>query len=544
MNRTQKTILFILAFLGIVYFIIFCFPNSSGSKNIQMVAVFEPDEAVPLPYVFDMIKPAETVKQALINFLFYDYYFYGYPHFALSGLLLIPLKLLGQLGNIPLVMLILRQFVSVLPLEIALLLLVYLQTEFRSYKAIVLFILLLSIPAVVRNNLWWHPDALAILFAMLAIFFLYRDALRLGKNFFLGGAMCGFSAGAKGIGFFFFLSIAIYLLVVLVEKKASLKKTILSAAGFLLAMGAAYLAANPILIYESIRRRYFQVMSEQSSLLYSGYEVVYAKGLAAAWPQVKEYYGNAFFLLSAFGACCWGILHKKKQLLFGIILTWMIPISILVFFLTHFKFQYWLPVALPLLSSLALVLPDHLTFVSFGAQAGWKSRLSGLLQIVLLLILVVQLVSNIVADYHTIQNNYNEERTDPSILFYDQARKTLALLPQGSYFIYHDVRMYVPQTVGWATEGIFEMLNYDYIQQRNFDVLLLVQQRLYDYLNPDVTGIDQKKLENSRLFYKDANEGKVEGYRLIFRNKFGLIYLKTSLYEKYFPSGKQPSATP
>ena len=57
---------------------------------------------------------------------------------------MLPLQWLGRLGDMPLVMLVLRQFISVLPMLAALLLLVYMQDGFRTYRSPVLFAFLLS----------------------------------------------------------------------------------------------------------------------------------------------------------------------------------------------------------------------------------------------------------------------------------------------------------------------------------------------------------------------------------------------------------------
>jgi hypothetical protein len=198
--KTQKRIALLLILCSSIYFAIFCLPNHAASENLQ------------------------TVKQALLNFASYDYYFYGYPYFAYSALIVLPIKLLNRLDDIPLVMVTLRQMVSVLPMLAAVLVLVYLQTKFKSYKAFVLFAFLLSIPALVQNNLWWHPDSLAILFAMLTIYFLNRDGLRFGHNFYFAAAMCGFSAGTKGIGFYFVLTIFVHLLIGWLAKKKPLSR--------------------------------------------------------------------------------------------------------------------------------------------------------------------------------------------------------------------------------------------------------------------------------------------------------------------------------
>ncbi len=101
-------------------------------------------------------------------------------------------------------------------------LLTYIQTRFRDmYRSIGLFVFLMLIPAVMVNNLWWHPDSLAVLSAVLMLFFLDRDALKLGKSFFIAAAICGVAVGIKYTGVFFVLSILVYLIWAWVTQKYS-----------------------------------------------------------------------------------------------------------------------------------------------------------------------------------------------------------------------------------------------------------------------------------------------------------------------------------
>lgn len=525
-----------LILLSLTYWVIFYFPNSTAAKNIQMVMAFEPDEAVPLPYVFDMIKPADSIKAALINFAFYDYYFYGYPHFAYSAALLLPLRLSERLDNISLVMTILRQMVSVLPMLAAILLMVYLQTGFRSYKSIVIFILLASLPGLVQNNYWWHPDSLAILFAILAIFFLYKDDLRLQRFFYFAAAMCGISAAIKGIGFYFFGTILVYLCIILFKKKASFQKIILAGCGFILAMGAAFFISNPILIYPSIRERYFMIMREQSTLLAQGYEIQYAKGVIVSLPLFTQSYGSLLFILLAFTANIWGILRGPRRLLQILILSWSIPFTILIAFFIHFKSQYWLPVAVALLSSFACILPDSWKFSTNLPSDKKRFLFTRIAFIPVALIIAAQWIQFIRTDSIVYFHSMRRENENPSIRFYQLSLTQLAPLPADrGYRVYHDVNMYVPGYENWNKESIFEMLNYAYINEKGFDILYLMQQHIYDYLNPEVEGIDRQKLEESRIFYKDANEDRLRGYKLVFRNSFGLLYIKEALYAEFFP---------
>ncbi|MCM1565262.1 MAG: hypothetical protein NC238_04745, partial [Dehalobacter sp.] len=99
-DAVQRRNFIILLTLAIIVFVLYAWPNAKASSNIAMVQVFNPDEAEPLPYVFHMIKPGENLAQTLKNFIFYDYYPYGFVYFAYSAIVLVPLQWLGQLQNI------------------------------------------------------------------------------------------------------------------------------------------------------------------------------------------------------------------------------------------------------------------------------------------------------------------------------------------------------------------------------------------------------------------------------------------------------------
>ena len=361
-NSNQKLIFALLMVMTVATFILIGLPNNAASQNLAMVQMFEPDEAVLLPYVFDMLAPAPSLNQSLRNFIFYEYYYYGFPFFGLSALALLPLKWLGMLNNIPLVMLVLRQVISVLPMLAALLLLVYMQDHFRTYRSPLMFAFLISIPAVLQNNFWWHPDGIIILMAVLVIFFLHRDNLRFGRNFVFAAVICGVATATKLIGVYFFLAVSLTLLAGLVYKKSSLKKLTLMALVFLLVMAISFIIANPFLLSHWARSAYLSTFNIQLDVLSSGYGIIYEKGLAAAWPLIHKYYGEAVFIFAALSAALWGLWRGKQRGLYGLILSWFLPVSVVVLWVTHFKFQYWLPVALPLFSCLHIIFPEKPNF--------------------------------------------------------------------------------------------------------------------------------------------------------------------------------------
>ncbi len=335
MTSIQKRYFALLLLMALVSFAIFVLPNAVASQNLSMVQMFQPDEAAPLTYIFQMIAPASTLNLALRHFVFYDYYFYGFPFFATSALAILPLQWLGRLSNLPLIMLLLRQFVSVLPMLVALLLLVYMQDGYRTYRSPVIFAVLLCVPAVVQNNLWWHPDGLTFLFVVLTIFFLKKDNLHFGWDFLIAAVCCGIATAIKLVGVYFFLAVGVTLFLGLLLKNVSIKRLAGMAITFLIVMGVAFVTANPFLLSHWARTAYGYIFQKQAFLLAEGYGVVYEKGLTAAWPLIHESFGELAFIGIALGAAIWGALRGPQRLFQTLILAWFVPLSVVVFFFTR-----------------------------------------------------------------------------------------------------------------------------------------------------------------------------------------------------------------
>jgi hypothetical protein len=527
MTTTQKRYFILLLLLAAAGFGLFILPNRVASDNLSMVQMFQPDEAAPMPYLLKMIAPADGLNHALRQFVFYEYYYYGFPYFALSALVLLPLQWAGRLAEVPLVMLVLRQLISVLPMLAGLLLLVYMQDGFRTYRSPVLFVFLLSVTAVVQNNLWWHPDGITFLLVALTLYFLKRDELRFGGNFLAAAAAVGIATATKLVGVYFFLAVGLTLLLGILLKKASWQRLIGMSAAFLAVMAISYLAANPFLLSHWARAEYFNIFHQQTGFLSDGYGVVYAKGPAAAWPLMHASYGELIFLAVALAAAVWGAWRGPDRLLHGLILAWFLPLTVVVLWISHFKFQYWMPVALPLFSSLALLLP---TAWPFG-----KVRLASLLtRIAGLLVLTVQFGFFLANDVRILQNDLVRAENNPRIQFYSSLLQALAPLPSGPVSVYYDYRLYVPPLAGWTEETNYDLLDYSYLQQKNFDVLLLLEQRIRDYTNPEVEGVDPAQFAQSLKFYRDAEQGAITGYHLVYRDATGLVLVREALYRQYF----------
>ena len=97
---------------------------------------------------------------------------------------------------------------------------------------------------------------------------------------------------------------------------------------------------------------------------------------------------------------------------------------------------------------------------------------------------------------------------------------------QESLHVYFDYRLYVPDDNAWLKETSYDLLTYFFVQEKEFDVFLQ-KQRIMDYLQEGIEGIDPKEFELSQQFYRDANEGNLKGYELIYRDETGLIFIKS-----------------
>lgn len=139
-------------------------------------------------------------------------------------------------------------------------------------------------------------------------------------------------------------------------------------------------------------------------------------------------------------------------------------------------------------------------------------------------------------DIQQYDKRLHRAENNPRILFYEQAVAELAPATGSTLAVYYDYRLYVPDTNAWKAESTYDLLNYAYIQQNQFDVLLLLDQRIRDYLNPSAVGIDAAEFEQNRKFYQDAMDDTITGYHLIYRDDVGLIYVIDALYAESFAS--------
>ena len=534
MTSAQKRVFAVLLFISLGYFSAFIFPNNTGAKDSMMISLFEPDEFAQYPVVTQMLEPDGTLNQTIYNFIAYGHYYYGSPFYFLSALLLLPLKLTQNLANTQLNMLLLRQFISILPMLGALLLLTYTQTKFTSpAKAIGLFIFLLSVSAVVENNLWWHVDSLAVFFAALTLFLLDRDDQRFGLNFALAAASTGLAAGTKVIGLFFVLTIPTYLLMGVLAKRLSWKQAVVQAVLFVGVMAAAIVISNPFLLLENQREEMIKTLTRQSRAMEAGWTLAYDTGPASWLNIIEELYGQLIFVALAFAALALGIWRGQNRTQPLLIATWALPLGLYMLFTTAIKpTHFFLPVLLPVYSSL-IVLFEFPPFTSKNN----RTPLSWIWGGAILILLAVQFAGFINKDVLLYREVLAREENEKSLVFYAVLEQDYLprIQTERQLKVFRDVRMYFPESPRWNVRTYWNS-KYSTIENIKPDIIILWSQRILDYTNENAleNAVDPDTFQDTYTFFVDADNDQIRGYHLIYRDEEGLMFVNDRIHELYF----------
>ncbi len=523
MAVTQKKTLLVLMLLGLLYFGIFIFANRLGAKNVDMMAVFEVDEYAQYPYLAPMLSGGGSIKQVVRNFMVYGHYYYGYPFYFFSGLVLLPLRLiLGQswTANTQLSMLILRQMVNVLPNLLSALVLTTFATQLRSFwKSIAIFSLLLITPALVNNGFWWHPDGLGLLFVSLVFLCLLLDKMQFGQFFLLASVCAGLAAGVKYLGLFFFFTIPVYLITGVIEKKISVKAAALKGALFLVVMLLVVVISNPLLLLPLERSELIATQLRQFSRTSAG-EIMGRQSILEGtqlpgW--LTEQYGSLPFLLFVSAALIYGFFKPENRMKALLIASYILPLSMVILSGALQRQHYWLPVFLPMATSMTFLMPESISSL-FIKPVKWA-------QILLLGLLTVQGVIFTHTDFNRFDQMLKREQQSASLTFYQDV-KDLFFKDNQSVSVYRDWKVYFPSDEQTGVFMDWDLASYELISQRQPDYLLLEKVNVLTYGNENflASSADPERLSPMHLFYSDALKDKIEGYHLIFSDDFGLVF--------------------
>ncbi len=358
-SQIQKRTILVLLVLAVLYFVVFIPVNSYGSEEASDFAIFSGDEYITYPYVEKMLRGGEDIHQLWGRLIIYGDYHYGYPFYFLSMLVLLPRRIIlgdaffsGKATNI----LILRQMINVLPIILSAWVLTYYKTNFKKiFQSIFLFMFFLIVPSVVRSNIWWwHPDSITFLFIALTFLFLKKDEYKLEKYFYFAAAACGLAAATKLLGFFFVITIPVYLYNALKKKGIAWKMVVKKAVLFVCIMFVVIILANPFLWYEGPRNEMIAIQQFKQSELREGYTngdpYFYQTGPEFWDWTLRNWFGSNLFLYFLAISMCVGFFQKKEFNEDVYLATWSFPFTAYVLFLVAPKPDHYIfPALMPML---------------------------------------------------------------------------------------------------------------------------------------------------------------------------------------------------
>ncbi|MFA5873816.1 MAG: glycosyltransferase family 39 protein [Anaerolineales bacterium] len=363
----QRKTLIVLAVMGLVYFVGFMPTNFMLDSNGHFYT--HSDEAVIYPDVAKVLVWKGTISDVVHLVIEQWPWWYGYPYLPMSAaVLLVPRLVLGidYASNIQLNVFLLRQFISILPMLLSIMLLVYMANRYKSlWQSVAIFVFLALVPGVVKFNYqFWHPDSIIVLLILLTFYFLEKDRLRFGKYFYFAAVTCGLTVSIKLWGLFFVLAIGGYLLAGLLRKQLTFKQAVLSGLAFILAMVGTVIITSPGLIAPYITRVALESWTQQQGAILHGYVEpdptnVYGVGLANWLRFFGFYFMKPFFFFFAVISLLISSLWGSRKVLSRLILAWSVAVA---FFLVNFaamkNFQYMLPLMMPLyLGAILFPLP-------------------------------------------------------------------------------------------------------------------------------------------------------------------------------------------
>ena len=526
-TKEQKTI-FIFILIGLLCFCALIPANLTGAETAEMLEVFEVDEYAQYPHVIRMLTPGEGLNRTLRNFFIYLHYYYGFPFYFWSALSILPLRLFSTdwPENTRVIVCTLRQMISVLPMILSAGLLTWITTKFKNIlMAVILDILLLTMPAVLQNDFWWHPDSLTLLFLSLTFFFLDRDQMRCGKNFLFAAAACGTAIGTKYLGLYFAAAIPAYLFCCLIAETINFRQLLIKAALFLLVMTAAVIISNPLLLLPQERAEILGIMKQQTELSGTGiflrYEnVFWEDGHLPAW--LTENYLHLPWLALALASLVTAAIGKNRQprTMATVMICYLAAACTINLSAAASRLHYFLPIMLPLTVCLAW-LPELFPEGSRKTAGA-----------ILCLFLAVQIGLNLRTDSALMDIQLHREETSGSIALYNELKEDHLPLPEvpeeRMTRVYRDWKAYFPEQQGYAVRTDWELASFALIGEWQPDLILLEKENIKAFSAENITeqAVNDDKMSGTTAFYTAAAERAIPGYTVLLENNFGVVFRK------------------
>jgi hypothetical protein len=547
-TTSQRRCAALLVALSIGYATLFVPPNLTGTDDASMLAAFELDEFGQYKVLWRMTRGGDASRSGWSRFICYDHYHYGFPFFSTSALAFWPLKAAYISSATPgltrMSMLVLRQLSPVFMLA-AILALVFAWTRFRNpLRSVALFAFLVSIPAVVQNNLWWHPDSLVTLFVVLTIVALSEDRGRLGRWFTVAAVCCGLAAGTKLIGFWFFVAVALHL--VIQRPRLSWGELSKHGARFIAVMALTIVVTNPHLMLPEEARKTFEILRGQTELNASGWEVRGETGFASWYENaLSRGFGFWWIHLLMLTWCALAIrFDRERRHLALAILAWVLPVSLyLVFDVAKTVERYFLPILVPLASCLASPAP----WLRLRRASSPALRVAVASAFALAILFQVAVFA--VEDVRRYQSALHREQTSPALDFTRRLEDEVLSrwAPGESIRIFRHATVYVRPLPNYEVHLRWRSPEHNDLVEIQPDLVLLRQSEIDQYRDESIVAesFDPEQTRRSYRFYRDVRNDAVPGYRQIMETDFGVALLRVATPEQpptADPSSAKPSS--
>ena len=531
-SHTRRTMLCLIA-LAACYVVLFLPANFTGAKNVNMLAAFGSDEYFLFPRVTRIFSAGPTLVESLKHTFATGGYQYGYPYYLTSALVLLPVRMAFALSGsdadrTAVFMLVLREL-SPLWMAVAILLLVYLWTEFESLpRAVLLFLFLGFVPGIFRNNLWWHPDSLAALLVVGTLFCLVKDDLHFGKWFYVAALGCGLATGTKLLGLYFLPVLVVYGVFGRRNRGLELKSLLKAAGLFLLIWASVYVVTNPQLLVPRMAKYILGSYVSEARYGSFGSSAPEAKGPLAWYHEtLRASFGFWWFYILLVGAFVAGfVLDQKNRLLYTLTLSWTCCYSGVLLFCVARKFpHYAIPAFLPMFSCV-------------GNPTLWNVRnFQGAKRTRVLLVLALAIVLGgyqfaryLQADLGRYTYTLTREQTSPSLAFYRKLDETLfGKLPGDKRLVvFRDPYVYLAPRDHLDITMKYGSASYADVESIHADLVLLQKDYIEDYSNEAAVEHrwNRDQARASCLFYRDAKNNSLKGFHKLLETEYAIAFAR------------------
>lgn len=542
MEKNQRITCGFIILIGLVYFCLLIPANLTGAADPEMLSVFEVDEYAQYPHVIQMLTPGDTLYHSIRNFFIYQHYFYGFPFYFLSAISVFPLKLLSPNWpeNTRLIVCWLRMTINVLPMIFAIGIFTWLITRFKNRLiSLSLFVFLLTIPAVLLNNFWWHPDSLSLFFISLVFLFLDLDEFRFGKYFSLAAAACGYTVGIKYQGLYFALAIPLLLIYAILRKRLSWKKAIKKAIIFVVIMLVFFIFSNPLLLLPQERAEIIRTQQIQFEQTGVGIFTIHSNALRNSLllpSDIRKYYAETWFFILAIIGLLMGFKGEEKQRIQSLLFLSYLMVA---FYITAYaatnRLHYFLPVAVPLLGFIAdFYFIGKRDFPAIDLKFGTNIR--KVMYGILTLLIAFQFSLNIRLDHSLYRDQLSRETESSSIALYHQIENEIIPVLKSKVNnrmirVFRDWKVYFPDQEGFAVQMDWNMATLDKINEWQPDLIILEEENLKEFSDPTIIdhAVNPEEMKLIHSFYQQAASDQIPGYDRIMQNSFGSVYVRVTM---------------